>query len=116
MGAIVLVTGGCRSGKSAAAQRLAESLPGPRVFLATSVALDAEMQERVRLHRVARAAGGWSTIEEPQDLVGAISSAPRGAVVLVDCLAVWVGRIHLAKIGFFGHNNWVLFAIFRSGA
>jgi adenosylcobinamide kinase / adenosylcobinamide-phosphate guanylyltransferase len=93
MGAIVLVTGGCRSGKSAAAQRLAESLPEPRVFVATSVVTDAEMAERVRLHREARAAGGWSTVEEPRDLIGAISSAPTGAVILVDCLAVWMGTL-----------------------
>jgi adenosylcobinamide kinase / adenosylcobinamide-phosphate guanylyltransferase len=93
MGAIVLVTGGCRSGKSAAAQRLAESLPAPRVFVATSVVIDTEMTERVRLHREARAAGGWSTIEEPLDLAGALTLAPAGAAVLVDCLAVWIGNL-----------------------
>ena len=93
MGAIVLVTGGCRSGKSAMAQRLAESLPEPRVFLATSVALDAEMTERIRLHQEARAAGGWTTIEETVDLAGALASAPADAVVVVDCLAVWIGNL-----------------------
>jgi adenosylcobinamide kinase / adenosylcobinamide-phosphate guanylyltransferase len=93
VGAIVLVTGGCRSGKSALAQRLAESLPEPRVFLATSAAVDAEMTERIRRHQEARAAGGWTTIEETVDLAGALASAPADAVVVVDCLAVWIGNL-----------------------
>lgn len=93
MGRIVLVTGGCRSGKSALAQRLAESLPGRRTFLATGVALDAEMAERIRQHQAARAARGWSTLEEPYDLAGALAAAPGEAVVVVDCLAVWMGNV-----------------------
>ena len=93
MGRIVLITGGCRSGKSGLAQRLAESLPAPRVFLATSIAFDAEMTRRIRQHQEARAAGGWNTLEEPEDLVAALGSAPADAVIVVDCLAVWVGNI-----------------------
>jgi adenosylcobinamide kinase/adenosylcobinamide-phosphate guanylyltransferase len=90
---IVLVTGGCRSGKSALAQRLAESLPAPRVFLATGVPLDAEMADRIVRHQEARGAGGWVTLEEPQDLAGALASVPDAGVVLVDCLAVWIGNL-----------------------
>jgi adenosylcobinamide kinase/adenosylcobinamide-phosphate guanylyltransferase len=93
MGSIVLITGGCRSGKSGLAQRLAESLPAPRVFLATSVSLDAEMTERIMKHQEARAAGGWSTMEESDDLAAALAAAPAGAVVVVDCLAVWIGNL-----------------------
>jgi adenosylcobinamide kinase / adenosylcobinamide-phosphate guanylyltransferase len=93
VGRIVLITGGCRSGKSGLAQRLAESLPAPRVFLATGLALDAEMTERIKQHQAARTSGGWSTLEEPRDLVAAIGSAPAGAVVVVDCLAVWIGNL-----------------------
>lgn len=93
MGAIVLVTGGCRSGKSALAQRLAESLVVPRVFLATSLALDGEMVERIRRHQEARAAMGWTTLEETVDLASALTSAPAGAVVVVDCLSVWTGNL-----------------------
>jgi adenosylcobinamide kinase/adenosylcobinamide-phosphate guanylyltransferase len=93
MGDLVLITGGCRSGKSGLAQRLAESLPAPRVFLATGVATDAEMAERVRAHQEARAARGWETLEEPQDLAGALAAAPVEAVVVVDCLVVWVANL-----------------------
>ncbi|OFW61744.1 MAG: hypothetical protein A2133_06340 [Actinobacteria bacterium RBG_16_64_13] len=93
MGRIVLITGGCRSGKSDVAQRLAESLAAPRVFLATSLAVDAEMTERIAQHQEARAAGGWSTLEEPGEVAAALASAPDGAVVVVDCLAVWIGNL-----------------------
>jgi adenosylcobinamide kinase/adenosylcobinamide-phosphate guanylyltransferase len=93
VGAIVLVTGGCRSGKSGLAQRLAESLPAPRVFLATGLALDDEMAERIARHQQARAAAGWSTLEETVDLASALALAPDGAVVIVDCLAVWTGNL-----------------------
>ncbi len=93
MGGIVLVTGGCRSGKSTLTQRLAESLEAPRVFLATGVALDAEMEGRIRLHQEARAAGGWTTNEEPRRLAAALTAAPPEATVVVDCLAVWIANL-----------------------
>jgi adenosylcobinamide kinase/adenosylcobinamide-phosphate guanylyltransferase len=93
MGRIMLITGGCRSGKSGLAQLLAESLPAPRVFLATATALDDEMAQRIQRHQEARAAGGWSTSEEPRDLVTALVAAPGAAVVVVDCLAVWLGNL-----------------------
>jgi adenosylcobinamide kinase / adenosylcobinamide-phosphate guanylyltransferase len=93
VGRIVLLTGGCRSGKSRLAQRLAESLPAPRVFLATSVATDAEMTARVAQHQEARTAGGWITLEEPEEVAIALVSAQAGAVIVVDCLAVWVGNL-----------------------
>ncbi|MBN1322330.1 MAG: bifunctional adenosylcobinamide kinase/adenosylcobinamide-phosphate guanylyltransferase [Thermoleophilia bacterium] len=93
MGGMVLVTGGCRSGKSALAQRLAESLPEPRVFLATSIALDQEMAARIDQHQKARAAGAWSTLEEPYDLAAALGAVRADAVVVVDCLAVWMGNL-----------------------
>ncbi len=93
MGGIVLVTGGCRSGKSALVQRLAESLPMPRVFVATGVALDQEMVARIEQHQKARVAGGWSTLEEPYDPAAALRAAPADAVVVVDCLAVWMGNL-----------------------
>ena len=54
MARIVLVTGGCRSGKSAYAQRLAESLPPTRLYVATCPVTDDEMQRRIEQHRRAR--------------------------------------------------------------
>lgn len=92
MARIVLVTGGSRSGKSAHAQKLAESLPGPRTFVATCPAIDREMRERVRQHRRARRAAQWRTIEEPLDLPDALHRTKRG-VVLVDCVTLWINNL-----------------------
>jgi adenosylcobinamide kinase/adenosylcobinamide-phosphate guanylyltransferase len=93
VGHIALITGGCRSGKSGLARRLAESLPAPRVFLATGIALDSEMTERIKRHQADRAAGGWNTLEEPEDLAAALGSTRGPAVIVVDCLAVWIGNL-----------------------
>ncbi len=93
MAKIALITGGCRSGKSLYAQRLAESIPGRRVYVATCPVLDGEMSERVRRHRQDRAARQWDTIEEPVKLGEAIRSADGHQVVLVDCLTLWVNNL-----------------------
>ncbi len=93
MAEIILITGGSRSGKSAYAQKMAEALPGPRAYLATSPVIDGEMAERVRKHREARLASDWETIEETVDLAGAIRRAGSCRVFLVDCLTLWVNNL-----------------------
>jgi adenosylcobinamide kinase/adenosylcobinamide-phosphate guanylyltransferase len=93
MGRIILVTGGCRSGKSRYAQALAEGLPGRRVCVATCPVLDDEMRERIRRHRQARAAAQWDTLEAPVDLAQALDRAAAYDVVLVDCLTLWVNNL-----------------------
>ena len=91
---LVLVTGGSRSGKSAHAQALAESLPGPRAFVATCPALDAEMRERIAKHQHAREGRDWQmTIEEPTDLAAALKAVGDYGVVLVDCLTLWINNL-----------------------
>ena len=91
---VVLVTGGGRSGKSTYAQRLAESLPGPRAYIATATAFDGELQERIARHRESRAEGLWArTIEEPLALARAIREVSGCSTLLVDCLTMWVGNL-----------------------
>jgi adenosylcobinamide kinase/adenosylcobinamide-phosphate guanylyltransferase len=93
-GNIVLVTGGGRSGKSTYAQQLAESLPGPRAYLATATAFDGELQERIAKHRESRRDEYWArTIEESLALARAIREASGYRTLLVDCLAVWMGNL-----------------------
>ncbi len=120
----ILVTGGARSGKSSFAEQLALRLGERGTYIATAQALDAEMAERVALHRsqrdLAAPPGFWATAEEPLQLtellttlglapaqpqdasptpVGAITTAASPSnpsmVVLVDCLTLWL-------------SNWVL--------
>jgi adenosylcobinamide kinase/adenosylcobinamide-phosphate guanylyltransferase len=103
---IVLITGGGRSGKSSYAQRLAEALPGPRVYVATATPFDAELQERVAKHQEDRKAGGWAaTVEEPVALARAVREAPADATVLVDCLTMWVGNLMWAAEQEFGGSG-----------
>ena len=120
---LVLVTGGARSGKSDFALKLARELssssaPGsstvgeerredpevpltmkvPVLFVATAEPGDAEMEERIRLHRSFRPAE-WHTLEEPLQLSHAISAqlaSPghlAGEIVVVDCLTIWVSNL-----------------------
>lgn len=89
----MLFTGGSRSGKSALAQRWAEAQGARRVYIATAGIRDMEMAERVRRHQAARGEG-WTTFEEPLDVVGAIGRASRRAdVVLVDCITLWLSNL-----------------------
>ncbi len=88
----VLVTGGSRSGKSRYAMERALTYAN-RAFIATGVAFDGEMRARIARHKAERGAT-FTTIEEPLDLAGAIARVPCGtAVVLVDCLTVWLGNL-----------------------
>jgi adenosyl cobinamide kinase/adenosyl cobinamide phosphate guanylyltransferase len=88
----VLLLGGARSGKSSLAQAIAVRSGAPVVLVATGEAGDEEMAARIARHRAARPAG-WTTVEEPLDLIGAVASAPAGAVVVVDCLTLWVSNL-----------------------
>ena len=92
---LTLVLGGARSGKSRHAERLVEATPGPWTYIATAQAFDAEMRERIALHRDRRGTG-WRTVDAPLDLAAAISAAPPGGAVLVDCLTLWLTNVMLA--------------------
>jgi adenosylcobinamide kinase/adenosylcobinamide-phosphate guanylyltransferase len=96
MGRRVLVTGGARSGKSAHALALGARAAGPRAFVATLEPLDDEMRARAEAHRMERGAG-WETVLEPLDLAGRIGGlAGTHAVVVVDCLTLWLSNVMLA--------------------
>lgn len=105
MAKIILVTGGSRSGKSAFAQQLAESLSATRIYLATCPVVDGEMAERIEKHRRDRQDRHWLTIEEETDLAGALDrgvrkgreegegNKQREGVILVDCLTLWINNL-----------------------
>ena len=93
---LMLVLGGARSGKSRFAEAAIERAGGG-LYLATATVGDAEMAERVRLHR-ARRGSAWTTIEEPLDIVAAIIAESRpDRPMLVDCLTLWLSNVMLAE-------------------
>lgn len=88
---LTLLLGGARSGKSALAVRLGEAWPGPVVFVATARTdpADLDLVERVRRHRAERPSH-WSTVEPPVDVLTAVRAAAHDALVIVDCITLWV--------------------------
>ena len=89
----ILVLGGCRSGKSGHALQLAEGFGRRRIFVATCVPADAEMQSRVDRHRRERD-HTWQTLETPVDLAEAVAThGPAADVILVDCLTLWLSNL-----------------------
>lgn len=89
-----LVLGGVRSGKSRYAENRARSRRGNLNYVATAEAHDAEMAERIGRHKLERG-NLWTTHEVPRDLVGCLYNldADREAIVLVDCLTLWLTNL-----------------------
>ena len=92
-----LIIGGCRSGKSRQALKLAEAISGDRkYFIATCDPRDTEMVDRVKRHQAERKSP-WQTIEAPLNITGMIDDIrSRADVILVDCLTLWTSNILLA--------------------
>ncbi len=87
--ALMLVTGGARSGKSAFAEGLARDSGVPVTYVATGEALDPEMTRRIAHHRERRPKD-WATVEEPLHLAGALTGIQ--GTIIVDCLSLWVSN------------------------
>ena len=85
---LTVLTGGARSGKSAAAVAAAAASGAPVTFIATAEPGDDEMAERIQRHRAERPAH-WTTLEATQDLIRAVETVDPSDTVVVDCLAIW---------------------------
>ncbi|MFB8341485.1 bifunctional adenosylcobinamide kinase/adenosylcobinamide-phosphate guanylyltransferase [Brucella cytisi] len=96
-GKSVLVLGGARSGKSSYAEKMVESSGLQPLYLATGRAFDKEMENRIAIHRDRRGSV-WQTVEEPLDLVGALTlHVAVDRFVLVDCLTLWLTNLMMAE-------------------
>ncbi len=82
---VILITGGCRSGKSDYAEKMALSMAPNPVYVATARIWDQDFALRVERHK-ARRGPQWTNIEEEKNL-GRLNLP--GRVVLVDCLTLW---------------------------
>ncbi|MEM6415299.1 MAG: bifunctional adenosylcobinamide kinase/adenosylcobinamide-phosphate guanylyltransferase [Pseudomonadota bacterium] len=89
----IFILGGARSGKSQRALSSAETIGKRRVFIATAEAFDDEMAARIARHKSERGEG-WTTLEEPLDVVAALKKASdQGDVCVVDCLTLWLSNL-----------------------
>lgn len=104
---LIFITGGVRSGKSSFAERtaitLAKEINGQLHYIATGVASDPEMQERVCRHQKDRANGPylWKTWEKPY-LVGKLGSKfSKRDILLLDCVTTLLNNefyLHEAEL------------------
>ncbi|RUA10950.1 MAG: adenosylcobinamide kinase/adenosylcobinamide phosphate guanyltransferase [Flavobacteriia bacterium] len=109
MAKIIYLTGGQRSGKSSAAQRLALSESNKPIYIATAVVTDNEMDKRIERHKRDRG-NQWKNIEEPL-YVGDLD-IQKHAVVVLDCITLWLSSIFfknkedVEKSFLFFKNQW----------
>jgi len=93
---LTFVLGGAASGKSAIAEQIVNSSEKAKVYLATAQAFDIEMKQKIERHQKSRG-GGWTTIEEPFEISQVVASQDVDAVLLIDCLTLWLTNILLAE-------------------
>lgn len=91
--ALVVITGGARSGKSAVAAALAAEHAGPVVVaVAGRPENDPEMAHRIERHRADRPAT-WTTLEVAGEHVPTwLATVPNDACLVVDCLGTLVAE------------------------
>ncbi|MBF0175268.1 MAG: bifunctional adenosylcobinamide kinase/adenosylcobinamide-phosphate guanylyltransferase [Magnetococcales bacterium] len=90
---IELVLGGSRSGKSRHAESLAMGSGLAVTYVATAVAGDAEMADRIAQHQLRRPVE-WGLAEAPRDLATHLARlAAPDRFLLVDCLTLWLSHV-----------------------
>jgi len=99
-GAVTLILGGSRSGKSRYAQALAtQAQDKDVVYLATAEASDDEMRSKIQRHRSERPST-WKTVEVPLQLDGAVAQyGRRNSFLLIDCLTTFTANLMTAENG-----------------
>ena len=97
---LCFVLGGVRSGKSAFAESKVASFGqlngGSILYVATGVAFDDEMTERIQRHKRSRPES-WATLEEPiklaERMIRLLGEDPAPGAVIIDSIDVWVGNL-----------------------
>ncbi|TAM78361.1 bifunctional adenosylcobinamide kinase/adenosylcobinamide-phosphate guanylyltransferase [bacterium] len=91
----VLVLGGARSGKSEFAEKLAASIGGGVVFVATGSPVDEKLRLRIQRNR-ARRPQAWRTLEVGTSIGRALAKdVPAEPVVLLDSLSGAIANVVL---------------------
>jgi adenosylcobinamide kinase / adenosylcobinamide-phosphate guanylyltransferase len=96
-----LILGGQKSGKSRLAEEraqawLAQSSSRPAVLIATGLAYDQEMRQRIARHQADRLARlpQMRCVEEPVQLGAALQAVSNAqTLVVIDCLTMWLTNL-----------------------
>lgn len=102
MAKITLILGGAASGKSLYAENLATSYDH-KTYIATAQFIDDELRDRIKKHQIRRGKN-WQTQEVPLALAEQITNLAHkettreSAVILIDCLTLWLTNLILAKL------------------
>lgn len=93
---LILITGGARSGKSTLAEKKASQLGKNIVYIATAIAFDEGMKDRIKKHRLDRPKN-WATIEKYKKFsdVEANIEFKKSDLVLLDCMTLMVTNLML---------------------
>jgi len=93
---LILITGGARSGKSTLAEKKALELGNKVVYIATAIAFDEGMKDRIKKHRLDRPAN-WITIEKYKDFADIIedTNLKSSDLILLDCMTLMVSNLML---------------------
>lgn len=93
MSNIILVTGGARSGKSSFAESLCITQNNKTAYIATSVAFDDEMKNRVKKHQESRSKD-WKTYEIYKDIYSIVEELDKNHdTVIMDCVTLMVNNL-----------------------
>lgn len=94
---LIVLTGGARAGKSAAAESLAADRGGPVIVAVAGWGGDEEMGRRIEAHRSLRPAA-WEVREVTAE-PGWVALVPAEAVLVLDCLGTLVGAVAWDVVG-----------------
>lgn len=103
---MILVIGGARSGKSTFAEEKAKEISSFKksnvAYIATSIAFDDSMKDRIKKHRQQRDKN-WITIERYKDFKEIIINENFKScdIVLIDCLTLMISNLLLEYKGNF---------------
>ncbi len=83
----ILVSGGCKNGKSYYAQRLAKAQQTSSLYyIATMASIDSEDAERIKRHKQERLGWGFTTIEQPAGIEDILQKCASDGSFLLDSL------------------------------
>lgn len=92
MGKLTLITGGARSGKSTYAENLIKNEGSEIVYIATAIAFDVGMKDRINKHQAQRSKD-WTTIEKYKNF--SKNDIKKSDAVLLDCMTIMVSNLML---------------------